>query len=340
MPDLPDSAERLAVDSFVSRLREESNEAGFEMTSAHRVAALKTREPPTWERWWQKANAYAAGWQLQRGSTPSLHNVALGLSVAEHETWCGDAWPGEHNWGAVQKRVTSAAENAALAAAGIVAKPANVQAARDAIAAAIAAGTCPPLDREALHVDSSPTKGWYFVYFWAFPADSDGAAFFIHILADKRPSCRADLEDDAADEQKLAADMYETHYYEGFHDPNQPGGAQANIDDYASALRRIRPGITAALAGWTPGATPAPPGEPDPRTFDLTTTLGQQQALNYLHVVDPPLKEDGKIGPLTIGAIKAFQAAHVDPATGEALAVDGKVGPKTRAALRVAMGIG
>jgi peptidoglycan hydrolase-like protein with peptidoglycan-binding domain len=134
--------------------------------------------------------------------------------------------------------------------------------------------------------------------------------------------------------------MYDIHYYEGFHDPTKPGGAQANIDDYASALRKWRPQVQSALAGWTPGAVYTPPGGPDPRTFDLSTTLGQQQALDSLHVVSPPLVEDGVMGPHTRAAIEAFQRAHRDPATGKPLAADGIVGPQTMAALKVALGIG
>jgi peptidoglycan hydrolase-like protein with peptidoglycan-binding domain len=332
---MPDLADQLAADVFVKTVRQDAA-ADLAMTTANRVATVKALPTRTPAQWWDKANAYAAGWAEKLGGSPSLHNTALGLSVAQHETHCGDAWPGEHNWGAVQKRLPNEPEKAALAAAGIVAKPANVKAARDAIAAAIASGTAPPLDSEALHVDSSPGKGWYFVYFWAFATDAEGAALFVHVLAQDRPSCQADLESDAADEQQLAADMYETHYYEGFHDPNQPGGAQANIDDYATALGRWRPQIQAALAGWTPGAVYQPP--PDPSTFDLTTTLGVQQALDFLHVVDPPLATDGVPGPLTEAAIMAFQQSHQAP-TGEPLDVDGVVGPMTRAALRLALGL-
>jgi hypothetical protein len=75
------------------------------------------------------------------------------------------------------------------------------------------------------------------------------------------------------------------------------------------------------------GGHVAPPGTP---TFDLQTNAGIQQALNYLRVASPPLVVDGRMGPKTKAAVKAFQQAHQ-------LTVDGIVGPQTRAALRAAL---
>jgi hypothetical protein len=75
------------------------------------------------------------------------------------------------------------------------------------------------------------------------------------------------------------------------------------------------------------GGQVSPPGTP---TFDLQTNAGIQQALNYLHVVNPPPVVDGRMGPKTKAAVKAFQQAHD-------LAVDGIVGPQTRAALTAAL---
>jgi len=77
-----------------------------------------------------------------------------------------------------------------------------------------------------------------------------------------------------------------------------------------------------AIGGHVP-----PPGAP---TFDLQTNAGIQQALNYLRVVTPPLMVDGRMGPKTKAAVRAFQQTHD-------LAVDGIVGPRTRAALRAAL---
>jgi lysozyme len=66
---------------------------------------------------------------------------------------------------------------------------------------------------------------------------------------------------------------------------------------------------------------------PQPAQFNLHTTLGIQQALNYLKVPTPPLTEDGLMGPLTRAALQLFQGRN-------ALAVDGIAGPSTRAALQ------
>ena len=55
-----------------------------------------------------------------------------------------------------------------------------------------------------------------------------------------------------------------------------------------------------------------------------------QHALNVLGT-QPPLAEDGAVGPKTIAAIKSFQMSH-------GLAADGVAGPKTKAALAVALG--
>ncbi|HEX6826568.1 MAG TPA: peptidoglycan-binding protein [Nitrospiraceae bacterium] len=55
-----------------------------------------------------------------------------------------------------------------------------------------------------------------------------------------------------------------------------------------------------------------------------------QHALNTLGFCKPPLVEDGKLGPLTIACIRAFQSKNK-------LAVDGNAGPATRAALSTAL---
>jgi peptidoglycan hydrolase-like protein with peptidoglycan-binding domain len=54
-----------------------------------------------------------------------------------------------------------------------------------------------------------------------------------------------------------------------------------------------------------------------------------QHALNTLGL-KPPLAEDGKLGPNTVNAIKAFQSQHK-------LVVDGNAGPATKAALSAAL---
>ena len=56
-----------------------------------------------------------------------------------------------------------------------------------------------------------------------------------------------------------------------------------------------------------------------------------QTVLNMVVTPTPNLKVDGKFGPMTIGAVKAFQSM-------KGLTVDGKIGPMTRAALNSAQG--
>jgi peptidoglycan hydrolase-like protein with peptidoglycan-binding domain len=55
-----------------------------------------------------------------------------------------------------------------------------------------------------------------------------------------------------------------------------------------------------------------------------------QHALNALGYCKPPLKEDNKLGPMTIACIRAFQGKNH-------LTVDGNAGPATRAALSAAL---
>jgi len=71
------------------------------------------------------------------------------------------------------------------------------------------------------------------------------------------------------------------------------------------------------------GDVPAPP------PFDLSTTAGVQQALNYLGA-NPALTVDGILGPRTRSAVRAFQRAN-------RLTVDGVIGPRTIAALSEAL---
>jgi hypothetical protein len=268
-------------------------------------------------RWAAKATAFTAGWtDTFSGEFPSLWCVALGLAVAQHETYCGDAWAGEHNWGGVQLGGLNADEKKCLDDAGITPTPQNVPAARAALAlhGLTRAGG-------ALHVDSSPTNGGfrYFTWFAAFSTDEAGAAHFIHVLDANRLGCKAAMVGAVGawktDSVALASAMYKTGYYEGFHDPKLPGGADANIADYASAIYGLAPGIYANLAaqGWTPS-----PGRP---IFDLTSVMGYQSALTYLagklrnHAFDP-LGVDGVLGPNTVKAITEFQKEQAIPING------------------------
>jgi hypothetical protein len=259
-------------------------------------------------RYETKADTVVMAWRRRYdGVVPSRHATLLICSVAEHETRCGDAWPGEHNWGAIQRRTMSEAERATVRTGD---KPEP----RDAF--------------EALHGDSSPIHGRYQVWFWRFPNDVEGANKLLEVLLDKRPSIKNDLDRLSANE--LARRMYLTKYYEGFHDPRpRPGeqvppggltqGQQANIADYARGLTRHLAFFRAGLAAWQPGEESKQPAD-----LDLDLVSGYQAALQRLGFDPGPI--DGIAGPRTRAAVEAFQRA-------EELAVDGIVGPRTRARL-------
>jgi putative chitinase len=59
------------------------------------------------------------------------------------------------------------------------------------------------------------------------------------------------------------------------------------------------------------------------------TNMDIQKNLNILGA-KPPLKADGKLGPMSIAAIKSFQASH-------GLAADGVAGAKTKTAIYIAV---
>jgi hypothetical protein len=130
--------------------------------------------------------------------------------------------------------------------------PERVYEARRALATA---GLAEP--RGALHVDSSPGKGWYWVYFRRWPDDMTGAEDFVHVLAEQSVNTRKALE--TGTPEAVARAMYARKYYEGRHVPTETYhtpdgdflGAELNVRDYARAIARNRP----SLADWTPGAT-------------------------------------------------------------------------------------
>jgi len=275
-------------------------------------------------RYHDKANAVVAAWKKRYGTVPSKHAVLMCCAVAEHETKCGDSWNRAGNWGAIQRRAMTQAERD-------IAKTGTVPTPSDAF--------------EQLHGDSSPINGRYQTWFWAFPpgnvypdaqlaGDAAGAWKLLGVLLERRPAIKALI--DVIDVPTLASNMYHTHYYEGFHDPRQPGGVEKNIADYANALHFTAGQFTAGLSDWEPFAGEPPAAgtsSPPPATkpgFNLSTLLGIQQALNRLKVVDPPLKEDGLLGPRTREAIMTFQRDN-------SLQVDAIVGAKTRAALERAL---
>ena len=180
------------------------------------------------------------------------------MSVAQYETRLGEAghlasdrsWAGEHNWGAVQKRSLTSAEAATLAAHGVIASGGE-----DAVFAARRLLRAGP--NEALHRDSSPRRGWYFVWFWSFATDEQAAAKFVEVLVKQRPSVAASI--DTATPEQLAAVLYASHYYEGTDaDPAK------DVATYASKITATGATIAAALTGWDAASAPDVPGD-EPR---------------------------------------------------------------------------
>lgn len=276
------------------------------------------------QRWHRKADALYRAWVAVVHSYPSLSAVELSLAVAQHETLCGDAWPGEHNWGAVQKRALLPAERAVLTEAGIVfEKRDNAQLARasELIHASAAAGRISPIAGEALHYDSSPDTGLYVVWFHAFPNDFEGAKGFLRELVIRRPECRAILEGPLPVAAELASAMYKSKYYEGF--SQDPG---KNIADYLAALRKQLPPIVSALRSWVAPQTDIP----NEMVRDLSTVVGQKRALNYLGFGRPELPETSTKDTKFAAVVGFFQGASD-------LVVDGACGPKTQETLAEAL---
>jgi len=199
-----------------------------------------------------KAETLALAWQSLFGAAPSFVAMVNAMAVAELETRMGDAWPGENNWGAVMKRGLSAPESETLRASGIA--PSG-----GAPALAAARALLVPGANESLHRDSSPGRGPFFAWFWSFPTAAQAAKKFLEVLVGGRSGVRAIIDQASPDE--LARAMFASHYYEGFHKDDP----EANIRDYATAIRRARAAIETGLRASTPNAPPqAPPVGPSP----------------------------------------------------------------------------
>ena len=184
-------------------------------------------------------------------STPSRNAILLCMSVAEHETNNGRAWPGTNNFGAVQLRPLTLQERTAF---------------DDGI---LHAGDYTPNRDGVLHVDTHPGPSGaipYPVWFAAFADRVAGIAHFLRVLyrlSDSAP--------DAADASpgSVAKAMYLHGYYEGAHHGARPLGQrtdpltspeQANVDDYTHAVTACLATIAGALGSWDYG--PPPPSEP------------------------------------------------------------------------------
>ncbi len=262
---------------------------------------MRTRE------WYErKAGNVVAGWRRRYGAAPSKHATIAIAAVALHETTCGDAWSNSANWGAVQ----------------------------------VSRNEHPPDVFTQVHGDSDPITGKYQTKLWTFPpgviyppaglaGDDAGAWLLIGVLLEQRKSIKPLI--DTIDMGTLADLMYRSHYYAGFHDPRGvpdagglTPGQRANIADYAHALFAAAGELTAGLREWWPDSGGYPtasddmdtPIEPASLFGTNALALGVQSALNVLHVADPPLVEDGVLGPKSIAAIKSFQSSRGLPITG------------------------
>jgi hypothetical protein len=248
----------------------------------------------------------------------------------------------------VQRRTLNAEEKAVIAAVGLAPSLKTVDAARNALDVAVKKGELAYAEDCALHVDSSPGKGYYWVYFWAFGTDAEGAALFCKIIAVNRASCRAILEGHGT-ALALAQAMYTTRYFEGFRIPGAwyiqvsgrwtkweapavaageapappPAGAvtgrELNVMDYGNAVAKIQPGILTALQGWAPSAVDLPEIEVGPPPPDGMATLkigDKGLAVSRLQQLLGDLTVDGDFGPNTAKALRAAQVRVGLPATG------------------------
>lgn len=218
---------------------------------------------------------------------PSRLSLLLAMSVAEHETENGRAWPGEWNFGAVQLRGLTQDELQAFQAGTLVAGARTTVTNRSDV------------PEGALHVDTHPPGIPYPVWFCAFPTRPDGIVFFLHVLwrlslvkiapidgpqphevgllasmfgsspaakaratgADKLGGGVSAAELPAASPETLAEAMYRHGYFEGSTPGARPvaqriGDLTApevkNVAAYASGIARCLAEIQPALELWSP----------------------------------------------------------------------------------------
>ncbi len=235
-----------------------------------------------------KANALVRAWRERYGSNPSRNAVVLILSVAELETRAGD-YRGSHNWGQVQRRQLTAAEQAMLA-------DGKTPAPKDAL--------------EILSTDTHPTARGpvtYAVWLWAFKDDIAGADKLLGVLLDERPRIARAI--DGLTYEGLAGLMYDGKYFEGSHPRNEVGGPAANIAAYAEAMRKQ--GVDGLLSGWMPplgtipiAATksPEPAGELAPASSEVPqiTAIGVEE--------NPPEADPFPAEPVTSPATPTAKA--------------------------------
>jgi hypothetical protein len=175
-------------------------------------------------------------------SEPSHRNaIIIAMSVAEHETNNGRAWPGTNNFGAVQLRTLTPNELASFQAGTL--KAGDYNAAHDGV----------------LHVDTHPPGIPYPVWFAAFPTRAEGIWRYLQTLW-RLSAGRADFTDATCAD--VVKEMYLHGYFEGFHPGARPVGKrtlpltppeQANVDDYTGAVQKCRDMIEPQLDSWDYG---------------------------------------------------------------------------------------
>lgn len=107
------------------------------------------------------------------------------------------------------------------------------------------------MPKGAIHCDSEPKNGAYFVFFAAFndpgktaaENEADGAEYYLRILV-RTSAERAALE--SGNPFTMASAQYAASYFRGRHNPDEPGGDERNIEDYASGISRNMPSVRQA----------------------------------------------------------------------------------------------
>lgn len=279
-------------------------------------------------RWRAKADAVVTAWRARLGYTPPLSAVVGVLAVAQHETRCGDAWPGEYNWGACTLGPLNALERAAVAHLTPVVKPysAAIAVAAEAQEALRRIGCLGPIGFKMgvrvpyayIHCDSKPVAGGqqpYFTWFAGFDSDASGAEYLIAMLCGTKNNRAAKQTlESGIGLNILAEDMYDAGYYTGFYlrDKSYPTpegpqlGRRLNVQSYARKLLELEPGIRAALREQTPPTIKS--GSRGEFVRQWQRKLG--------------VKDDGIFGLATMLATRLYQVRH-------GLKADGIVGPRT-----------
>lgn len=324
-------------------------------------------------RWHYKADSFVAGWRARYGETPPKCAVVLGLCQPSAETDVGDAWPLDRNWGATTVRRCTAAELAAISAAGVVASVGSDHESRAlaAMAALAAAGLgfTPGtfrgvvVPRASLHCDSTTdTSGQhpYFVWFAAFDLDEKGleaasAAYYLSFVGDVGNPARAVLLNPKAGVAELAAAVYSRGYFWGFkphgiYKTAGPDGIMGTADDvthdgnaenvaaYAAWLAPHFATISANLSDWQPSESDHPAAPPAPDAFDLSKPADVQRALNALGCGRPLLKVDGDFGTKSVAALGFYQGACPNEAGDGLIDVTGIVDAPTLAGMKRDLG--